>query len=68
MRVMLSPGSSSSPTSELLILSGGAGAAVAWGCVHAAAWLALAGAAEEELDRSPALFQVPCPSVGTPEL
>lgn len=47
VRVMLSSGSSSSPASELLILSGGAGATAAWGCVHAAARLALAGTAAE---------------------
>lgn len=43
VRVMLSSGSSSSPASEPLILSGGAGATVAWECVHAAGWPALGG-------------------------
>lgn len=43
VRVMLSSGSSSSPASEPLILSGGAGATAAWESVHAAAWLALQG-------------------------
>lgn len=49
VRVMLSSGSSSSPASELLILSGGAGATVAWECVHAVAQLALDRAAEKSL-------------------
>ena len=43
VRVMLSSGSSSSPASEPLILSGGAGAEAAWECVHTVAWLALWG-------------------------
>ena len=43
VRVMLSSGSSSSPASEPLILSGGAGAEAAWECVHTVAWPALRG-------------------------
>lgn len=49
VRVMLSSGSSSSPASELLILSGGAGATAAWECVHAVAQLALDRAAEKRV-------------------
>lgn len=41
VRVMLSSGSSSSPASEPLILSGGAGAEAAWEHVHTVAWPAL---------------------------
>jgi hypothetical protein len=48
VRVMLSSGSSSSPASELLILSGGAGATAAWECVPPAAWLVLVGAIIKE--------------------
>lgn len=67
MRVMLSSGSSSSPASEPLILSGGAGAEAAWECVHAVAWPALRGAVGDGLEKSSAFFQVPCPYMGTPE-
>lgn len=49
VRVMLSSGSSSSPASELLILSGGAGATAAWECVHAVAQLALDGTEENRV-------------------
>lgn len=53
VRVMLSSGSSSSPPSEPLILSGEAGATATCECVRAATWPALAGAAKERFKRSP---------------
>lgn len=66
VRVMLSSGSSSSPASELLILSGGAGATAAWKCVHAVAWLALARGAGEVLSQEPSSLSGPLTFYGDP--
>lgn len=65
VRVMLSSGSSSSPASEPLILSGGAGAEAAWEHVHTVAWPALRGQWERGQRGAPLSFRSPALTWGS---